>query len=325
MAEYPPDDERLGATLKQVVERSIDEAMRRGASQVDAEHLLLSIAATDDPAAAALAEFGLDHAAIDAALRGEREHALRAAGIEPVADERLRATRQLPTAMGLVDPRRAAPRRLPSSPRPCSRRARAPRRRRHAGRHPSGRARHGPARTRLRGRRSLGAHRPHPTALNDPAEIDTNTDRREHWSTRTAIDANRNPDVPRSQPRLGRRGRRPRQNPSVATAPSTASTCVSRTGSVYGVLGPNGAGKTTTIRCSRLSCVPTAASAAIFGHDVVREPQIVRQLIGVTGQYASVDETLSGDREPRPLLAPARASAAARRSARPASCSRSSG
>lgn len=93
MAEYTPDDERLGATLKQVVERSIDEAVRRGATQVEAEHLLLSIAATDDPAAAALAEFGLDHAAIDAALRGEREHALRAAGIEPVADERLQSTR----------------------------------------------------------------------------------------------------------------------------------------------------------------------------------------------------------------------------------------
>ena len=43
MAEYAPDDERLGATLKQVVQRSIDEAVRRGASQVEAEHLLLSI------------------------------------------------------------------------------------------------------------------------------------------------------------------------------------------------------------------------------------------------------------------------------------------
>ena len=93
MAEYAPDDERLGATLKQVVQRSIDEAVRRGASQVEAEHLLLSIAATDDPAADALAEFGLDHAAIDAALSRERERALRAAGIEPVADERLHATR----------------------------------------------------------------------------------------------------------------------------------------------------------------------------------------------------------------------------------------
>ena len=93
MAEYAPDDERLGATLKQVVVRSIDEAVRRGASQVEAEHLLLSIAATDDPAATALAEFGLDHAAIDAALSGERERALRAAGIEPVPDERLQATR----------------------------------------------------------------------------------------------------------------------------------------------------------------------------------------------------------------------------------------
>ena len=93
MVEYPPHDERLGASLKQVIERSIDEAVRRGAAQVEAEHLLLSIAATDDRAAAALAEFGLDHAAIDAALTGEREHALRAAGIEPVPDARLQATR----------------------------------------------------------------------------------------------------------------------------------------------------------------------------------------------------------------------------------------
>jgi ABC-2 type transport system ATP-binding protein len=65
------------------------------------------------------------------------------------------------------------------------------------------------------------------------------------------------------------------------------------TGSIYGVLGPNGAGKTTAIRMLATLLRPDGGSAKIFGHDVVKEPQIVRQLIGVTGQYASVDESLS--------------------------------
>ncbi len=64
-------------------------------------------------------------------------------------------------------------------------------------------------------------------------------------------------------------------------------------GSVFGVLGPNGAGKTTTISMLATLLRPDGGRAEIFGHDVVREPQVVRQLIGVTGQYASVDETLS--------------------------------
>lgn len=66
-----------------------------------------------------------------------------------------------------------------------------------------------------------------------------------------------------------------------------------QTGTVYGVLGPNGAGKTTTISMLATLLKPDAGEARIFGHDVQREAQIVRQLIGVTGQYASVDETLS--------------------------------
>ncbi|PYI65625.1 daunorubicin/doxorubicin resistance ABC transporter ATP-binding protein DrrA [Arthrobacter livingstonensis] len=67
-----------------------------------------------------------------------------------------------------------------------------------------------------------------------------------------------------------------------------------RTGTVYGVLGPNGAGKTTTISMLATLLKPDAGSAKIFGFDVGTESQIVRQLIGVTGQYASVDENLSG-------------------------------
>ncbi len=64
-------------------------------------------------------------------------------------------------------------------------------------------------------------------------------------------------------------------------------------GTVYGVLGPNGAGKTTTINMLATLMRPDAGRAEIFGHDVSREPNVVRQLIGVTGQFASVDETLS--------------------------------
>ncbi|MBB3908215.1 ATP-binding cassette domain-containing protein [Anoxybacteroides rupiense] len=66
-----------------------------------------------------------------------------------------------------------------------------------------------------------------------------------------------------------------------------------RAGTIYGVLGPNGAGKTTTVRMLATLLRPDEGSARIFGYDVVKEPQIVRQLIGVTGQYASVDESLS--------------------------------
>ncbi|MFC4099777.1 ATP-binding cassette domain-containing protein [Paenibacillus xanthanilyticus] len=66
-----------------------------------------------------------------------------------------------------------------------------------------------------------------------------------------------------------------------------------KTGSIYGVLGPNGAGKTTTIRMLATLLRPDAGSARIFGRDVATESHIVRQLIGVTGQYASVDESLS--------------------------------
>jgi ABC-2 type transport system ATP-binding protein len=66
-----------------------------------------------------------------------------------------------------------------------------------------------------------------------------------------------------------------------------------RAGTVYGVLGPNGAGKTTTISMLATLLKPDAGSATIFGHDVRREQQVVRQLIGVTAQFASVDERLS--------------------------------
>src|SRR6478735_1251242 len=65
------------------------------------------------------------------------------------------------------------------------------------------------------------------------------------------------------------------------------------TGTVYGVLGPNGAGKTTTVSMLATLLKPDAGRGLIFGYDIVKNAHIVRQLIGVTGQYASVDEKLS--------------------------------
>jgi ABC-2 type transport system ATP-binding protein len=67
-----------------------------------------------------------------------------------------------------------------------------------------------------------------------------------------------------------------------------------REGSVYGLLGPNGAGKTTTIRILATLLRPTAGTATVLGHDVVREAGAVRQKVSLTGQYASVDEDLTG-------------------------------
>ena len=67
-----------------------------------------------------------------------------------------------------------------------------------------------------------------------------------------------------------------------------------RAGSVLGLLGPNGAGKTTAVRILATLLRPDGGSATVSGYDVVRDAHQVRQLIGLTGQYASVDEGLSG-------------------------------
>ncbi|MGB3697694.1 MAG: ATP-binding cassette domain-containing protein [Gordonia sp. (in: high G+C Gram-positive bacteria)] len=64
-------------------------------------------------------------------------------------------------------------------------------------------------------------------------------------------------------------------------------------GTVYGVLGPNGAGKTTTVSMLATLLKPDAGYGRVFGYDVVDDPIAVRSLIGVTGQYASVDEDLT--------------------------------
>jgi oleandomycin transport system ATP-binding protein len=67
-----------------------------------------------------------------------------------------------------------------------------------------------------------------------------------------------------------------------------------RTGSVFGLLGPNGAGKTTAVRVLATLLRADGGHATVGGHDVVRDAHQVRQLIGLTGQYASVDEALTG-------------------------------
>ncbi|MEV6616477.1 ATP-binding cassette domain-containing protein [Streptomyces sp. NPDC051051] len=67
-----------------------------------------------------------------------------------------------------------------------------------------------------------------------------------------------------------------------------------REGTVMGVLGPNGAGKTTLVRILSTLLAPDAGRATVAGHDVVRQPRRLRRVIGLTGQYASVDEKLAG-------------------------------
>jgi ABC-2 type transport system ATP-binding protein len=65
-------------------------------------------------------------------------------------------------------------------------------------------------------------------------------------------------------------------------------------GTVYGLLGPNGAGKTTAVRVLATLLRPDGGEARVFGHDVVREADAVRGKVSLTGQYASVDEDLTG-------------------------------
>ena len=64
-------------------------------------------------------------------------------------------------------------------------------------------------------------------------------------------------------------------------------------GEVFGVLGPNGAGKTTMLKMLATLLPIDGGRGEVFGHDVRTEPHLVRQLLGVTGQYASVDENLT--------------------------------
>src|SRR5882757_4574996 len=66
------------------------------------------------------------------------------------------------------------------------------------------------------------------------------------------------------------------------------------TGTVLGLLGPNGAGKTTSVRVLTTILQPDSGRAEVLGLDVARDPQAVRERIGLAGQYAAVDENLTG-------------------------------
>lgn len=68
-----------------------------------------------------------------------------------------------------------------------------------------------------------------------------------------------------------------------------------KSGTVLALLGPNGAGKTTTIRILSTLLLPDSGQASINGYDVLREESEVRRSIGLTGQYAAVDEYLTGE------------------------------
>ncbi|MDI9831526.1 ATP-binding cassette domain-containing protein [Streptomyces sp. KAU_LT] len=65
-------------------------------------------------------------------------------------------------------------------------------------------------------------------------------------------------------------------------------------GTVLGLLGPNGAGKTTTVRCLTTLLRPDSGKAVVAGLDVLRQPDAVRRSIGLSGQFAAVDEYLTG-------------------------------
>lgn len=72
-------------------------------------------------------------------------------------------------------------------------------------------------------------------------------------------------------------------------------TLEAKEGSIFGLLGPNGAGKTTLVRALSTLLEPSNGSAQVLGIDVIKDPQRVREVIGLAGQFAAVDEYLTGE------------------------------
>ena len=68
-----------------------------------------------------------------------------------------------------------------------------------------------------------------------------------------------------------------------------------RAGTVFSLLGPNGAGKTTTVNVLTTLLKADGGTARVAGHDIATEPKMVRAAIGVTGQFAAVDDLLTGE------------------------------
>ncbi|QIM22064.1 ATP-binding cassette domain-containing protein [Phycicoccus sp. HDW14] len=66
-------------------------------------------------------------------------------------------------------------------------------------------------------------------------------------------------------------------------------------GTVHALLGPNGAGKTTAVNILTTLLAPDGGTARVLGHDVVREPRLVRACIGLTGQFAALDDLLTAE------------------------------
>ncbi len=108
---------------------------------------------------------------------------------------------------------------------------------------------------------------------------------------RSTVTTERDPDTDTGSPAIEARGLVRRFGDTVAVNGVDLEVAP---GEIYGILGPNGAGKTTTIRMLATLLRPDAGEGRVFGHDIVQNADAVRGRVSLTGQFASVDEDLSG-------------------------------